>query len=787
MALAFGLGYAVPDAWRESWTGRSNASGSGKEDRVAIDPEIGVLKDPMAEFASVVEPILENHCHDCHGGGMKKGGLDLQAFPDLASMHASRAKWKSIRTHVAANLMPPADEDPVTQADKETLLGWIDQAIFPVDPDNPDPGQFTIRRLNRAEYRNTIRDLLGVTVDVGVLPPDDAGYGFDNIGDVLSLAPAHLERYQQLAAQALALALDPVVPSHRQPRSHPVDRLKGGGRPESGAYSLFMAGAALLEFGVKEKGRHKVRLELGAEQAGSEKVVAVIRLNGETVREVRIDSPNGAREIHEFESMLSQGPHRLELVFTNDYWDPEGPPGARDRNLLIHSITTTGPLDAPPPIPTPQRARLLPSKRSGESDLEHAQRVLSPFLAMAFRRPVEADELARYFAFVESALADKESGESAIRLAMEAALVSPDFLFRGLSVLRSDGQPGSIEAVSDMDLASRLSYFIWSSAPDEHLLRVAEAGALRGQLADEVDRMLDDPRAEALVNRFFLQWLQVQDIEIVQPDEKTFHRGFNSSVRQSMLEETRAFCRHLLRENRPAVELLTADYTFADQNLRKLYRLPEGEGSGFEKVDLQGTGRRGILTHASVLTITSNPTRTSPVKRGKWVLENILAQPPPPPPPNVPSLESLADIPEDAPLRMKLEAHQANPACASCHKLMDGIGFSFEHFDGIGRHRENDGERPIDPRGTLATGEAFASPEELIRLLVDSKKADFHRAVAAKMLTFALGRGLDYFDEPALQEIVAKSERSDGRMRAFIHAVVASFPFQHRRIPSPTY
>jgi hypothetical protein len=313
---------------------------------------------------------------------------------------------------------------------------------------------------------------------------------------------------------------------------------------------------------------------------------------------------------------------------------------------------------------------------------------------------------------------------------------------------------------------------------------LASRGTLSTSLVSETERMLADPRAAALVDRFFLQWLRVSDIEVVHPDEKLFRRVFNPEVRSAMLKETREFCRHLLRENRPALEMLTADYTFADPVLRRHYGLSdEGKGPEPKMVSLSGTGRRGILTQAAVLTLTSHPTRTSPVKRGQWVLETILDQPPPPPPPNVPSLESLADIPEDAPLRLKLEAHQADPACAACHKLMDGIGYSFEHFDAIGRWRDKDGPRPVDARGELATGESFNGVGELITLLAGQKRGEFHRALAAKMLTFALGRGLDYYDEPAVSSIVESAGKDAWRMKSFVHAVVASYPFQHQRIP----
>ncbi|MFM7180415.1 MAG: DUF1592 domain-containing protein [Verrucomicrobiales bacterium] len=740
-----------------------------------------------AEFEQGIQPLMENHCGDCHGGGMKKGGLDLEAFPDIDSMIAARPKWKSIRTHIASNLMPPADEDPIAAKDKEFLLSWIDRAIFPVDPNNPDPGVFTIRRLNRAEYGITIRDLLGVEVDTSRLPEDDSGYGFDNIGDVLSMAPAHLERYQQLAEKALSMAFDPVIPPHRLPKEIGPERWRGDGSDDGGSRALTMAGTATTRIEIREGGTHEIAVELSADQAGDEKAAYEILIDGKVVGEGRVEAANGGRETWRGKAKLSSGRAELGVRFINDYWEPSAPQGQRDRNLAIHRAIVTGPIDGAPP-PYPRARSLVWSKRNpGETELDHGLRVLSGFLPRVFRRTLKDEEFSRYRSLVEKTIADGETVESSVRLAMEAALVSPDFLFRGLSVVRSPTPAGTTTSINEFDLASRLSYFIWSSMPDQRLLDLAASGTLSASLTSETERMLADPRAGALVDRFFLQWLRVSDIQVVDPDAKLFRRAFNSDTRAAMLRETREFCRHLLRENRPALEMLTADYTFADAVLRRHYGLPdEGKGPEPKMVSLAGTGRRGVLTHAAVLTLTSHPTRTSPVKRGQWVLETILDQPPPPPPPNVPSLESLSDIPEDAPLRLKLQAHQADPACAACHKLMDGIGFSFEHFDAIGRWRDQDGPRPVDARGELATGESFNGVGELVALLAGQKSGEFHRALAAKMLTFALGRGLDYYDEPAVRGIVESAGKDEWRTKSFVHAVVASYPFQHQRIPAET-
>lgn len=781
-------GYLTPTAkwmaWREMAAGNAGPSNpsTGAPDLAVHDPTA-----LTAEWAENVQPLLENHCGDCHGGGMKKGGLDLDAFPDIESMIAARPKWKNIRTHIASNLMPPPDEDPIAVEDKQSLLSWIDRAVFPVDPKNPDPGVFTIRRLNRAEYAYTIRDLLGVEVDAGVLPEDDTGYGFDNIGDVLSLAPAHLERYQQLAEKALALALDPVVPLHRLPLEIGPERWSGDGRGDAAGHSLTMVGTAFTRLEIKESGQHELAIDLSADQAGSEKAAFEILIDGKPIAGGIIEAANGIRETWRGRVHFSVGRSQLGVRFPNDFWDPTAPPERRDRNLRIHRAVVEGPVDGPPPPFPHTRAAIWLARQPGESEMDHGLRVLASFLPRVFRRSLTEEEFARYRGLVEVVRSEGESVESAVRLAMEAALIAPDFLFRGVNLLRREVPAGTITRVDEFDLANRLSYFLWSSMPDQRLLELAGRGELSNSLVSETERMLADPRAAALVDRFFLQWLRVSDIAVVQPDEKLFRRAFNSEIRSAMMEETRDFCRHLLVENRPAIEMLTAEYTFANPALRRHYGLPVcGDDPSNRMVSLAGTGRRGVLTQGAVLTLTSHPTRTSPVKRGQWVLETILDQPPPPPPPNVPSLESLSHVAEDAPLRVKLEAHQADPACAACHKLMDGIGYSFEHFDAIGRWRDRDGPRPIDARGALATGESFTGVEELIALLAGQKRDEFHRALAAKMLTFALGRGLEYYDEPAVSGIVAAVEKEAGRMKSFVHAVVASYPFQHQRNPEKT-
>jgi hypothetical protein len=373
----------------------------------------------------------------------------------------------------------------------------------------------------------------------------------------------------------------------------------------------------------------------------------------------------------------------------------------------------------------------------------------------------------------------RESGdgfEASVKQALMAVLVSPHFLFRG-EIQSNPDNPHETHRVSEYALASRLSYFLWSTMPDDELFRLAGQGRLRRNLAGQVKRMLIDPRSRALVDNFAGQWLQLRTLDIVSPDEKLFP-GFDASLRSALRQETESLFEHVLRKDRPITEFLTADYTFVNEPLARHYGIAGVQGPDFVRVSLKGTGRSGVLTHGSVLTLTSNPNRTSPVKRGKWILENILASPPPPPPPGVPALESKET---HGTLRQRMDAHRDNAMCASCHAKMDPLGFAFEHFDAVGRFREKDGDEVVDTRGELVSGERFSDHVELSRVLSDSRQADFVRCVSEKMLTYALGRGLEYYDRPALAAMNVQLLKKDLRFSALIQAVVDSVPFQYRR------
>ena len=718
--------------------------------------------DPAAVWDKEMMPILENYCFDCHADGSKKGDFSFENFPTIASMQANRSIWKRVRENLTMELMPPIDKDQPSRDERKKLVAWIDAAVFPIDPKNPDPGRVTLRRLNTFEYQNTVRDLVGVTPDTSLLPPDDGGYGFDNIADVLSLSPAHVEAYLTTAANTLDEVYGKTSPPSKD---IPPNTLSGSPAFDGEEFSMYTGGTRSIA--LREKpGKYKVTFRLGGEQAGDEPVKAVITLGKE---KKAIEIPKRTPEKFSITTDLGPDANLLAIEFTNDFWDEKT---KGDRNLIIHGITLEGPLDGGPK----RAAVLFPPRKEKMTDDQYAALVLSNFLSHAFRRPATEDEIARHYAFVKKNRKPGQSLEDAMRPAFEAALISPQFLFRELHAVYSLEKPGAVVPVPELALAARMSYFLWSSTPDDTTLAQAAAGQLRQNFTEEMNRLIRDPKSSALIDRFFGQWLQYQDAAFIPVDTKLYP-AVNDQLRKAMVKETRTFCEDLWKNNLPITRLIDADYTYVNERLARHYKISNVSGDDFRKVPLQDPQRRGILTQGSILVLTSNPNRTSPVKRGKWVLETLLDQAPPPPPPNVPSLAPPSHSSTARSMREQLEAHRKDAACASCHKLMDGIGFSFEAFDVDGSRRP----AGFDSQGVLSTGERVDSPAALAKIIAEQRAGVFHRAFAAKLLTFALGRGLDYYDQPAIDKIVASAAKENHTLHAYLRATMVSFPFQYYR------
>jgi mono/diheme cytochrome c family protein len=615
----------------------SRSAPQAAEVKPAHDP--ASAQADQVEFKEKIVPLLAKYCLSCHSGDNPRADLALDIYKDAAAVIKHRKVWEKVAHNVRSREMPPKERKlKPTEAEIELLTTWIDNQLAKVNCDGPrDPGRVTIRRLNKAEYNNTIRDLVGIDFKpADDFPSDDVGYGFDNIGDVLSMPPILMEKYLAAAEQIVERA-----------------------------------------------------------------------------------------------------------------WKS---PEAKKR-IMIADI-------------------------SGRGRREAARRIVETFARRAYRRPVTKDEVDRLMGLVELAERNGDGTETGIQLAVQAVLISPHFLFR----IERDPEPNNPKAVhliSEHELAVRLSYFLWSSMPDDELFKLAEEGKLRqpGVLEGQVKRMLADPKAKALVKNFAGQWLQLRSLEAATPDPALFPT-FNDKLRQDMLTETELFFEAVMREDRSVLDFLDADYTFVNERLAKHYGIEGVTGEEFRRVKLTGE-RGGVLTQASVLTVTSNPTRTSPVKRGKFILENILGTPPPPPAPDAGELSEDKEVVEAAPLRVRLEQHRANPNCATCHQKMDPLGFALENFDAVGAWRTKDGKFPIDSTGVLPDGKSFKGPREL-RAVLKGKAGDFHRCLTEKLLTYALGRGLEYYDKCAVDDLV-KQLAKDDRFSVLVLAVVTSDPFQKRR------
>ena len=772
---------------------------------------------PPASAVSAAEPavatgnfgkdgvaFLAKHCIACHGPEKKKAGLLLNTFKDEPSLLKDRKTWHKVLRALQSGEMPPQGRPRPALAEVEGFTRLVATVFDHADRTaKRDPGRVTIRRLNRTEYNNTIRDLIGVDFEPAEnFPSDDVGHGFDNIGDVLSLSPVLLERYLTAAESIMlrAIAVEPPKPVVRHQSSRylePATSQASRWRPLTKGqlhtpYRLNPAGEYTFRF------RAYGRLE---EVAGGDRPpdappgeaprVAVLSGSKE-VKKFQITATEKTPETYEVVLNLAAGDHRLAVELLNPSTGTQ--PGLKGKTVLLGQSRAVmvewfelhGPKDT-----RPETHKRLLGVKPGQTKAESTREVLTRFASKAYRRPVAKDELDRLITLVEKTEAGGEKWEAGIQLAMQAVLVSPKFLFR----VELDDRPTNFEshAIDEWQLASRLSYFLWSSMPDEELFELAKKGALSRNLEAQVRRMLKDAKARALVDNFAMQWLQLRNLANSMPDPKLFPK-FDEVLRAAMFKETELFFEAIIREDRSILDLIDSDFTFLNERLAGHYGIIDtngnriGEkvqkrgapirGKEFRRVSLQPGDRGGLLTHASVLTVTSNPTRTSPVKRGRWVLDQLLGTPPPPPPPDVPELNDKRML--TGTLRQQMEQHRANPSCAACHARMDPIGFAFENFDAIGAFRSQDGGQPIDVSGTLPSGQSFQGPGELKQIL-RSKKDLFSRCLAEKMLTYALGRGVEYYDTPAIDTIVTTLASNDFKFSTLVIEIVKSEPFRLRR------
>ncbi|MSU34581.1 MAG: DUF1592 domain-containing protein [Pedosphaera sp.] len=740
--------------------------------RVGMD-----LKAAALAFEKQVLPVLNQYCWDCHGDGMKKGDLTLDAYTNAAAVLANRKTWEHVLLNLRNGEMPPQKKPQPSPAQRELLVDWIEKTLFPMDPNHPDPGRVTVRRLNRTEYNNTIRDLVGVDFKPAEdFPQDDVGYGFDNIGDVLSLPPLLLEKYLRAAQKVMdaAIVTGPLPP---EVRSFGTDEFEGGERRPDGR-KLDYEGEFTLTTTNRQSGDHVLRITAGASPGTKEAVRMAVGVNDEPSKIFEVKASRENQKTFEYPLTRSRGEQRVKIAMIKATEPIPQVKGKKvERKLVVSKISWAGPPNTEWPLLPASHRDIFFRKPANGNETAVAKEILERFTSRAFRRPATRGEVDRLLGLYKQARENQENFESGIKLACNAVLVSPHFLFRGELQPEPDN-PLSVHRVGEYALASRLSYFLWSTMPDSELTNLAKQGRLRSNLASQVSRMLSHPKSSALVDNFASQWLNLRLLDIAAPDRKKFP-SYDNRLRDAMREETERFLRHVVQANRPVTELIDADYTFVNQSLAEHYGIKGVTGNDFVRVSLKNTPRGGLLTHGSLLTLTSNPTRTSPVKRGKYVLDNLLGTPPLPPPPNVPELKAGEEL--TGTLRQKMEQHRDNVLCASCHARMDPIGFAFENFDAIGRWRDLDGKDPIDPAGVLVSGEKFAGPEGLKRILAGSRRADFLHCVTEKLLTYSLGRGLEYYDQPAVKKILARMEKQGVTFASLAQSIVESVPFQYRR------
>ena len=774
----------------------------------------------MDERAS--RAVLEQYCFTCHNERRLAGELALDAL-DMAQVAERPDVWEEVVRKLRTGAMPPAGRPRPEATVSNDLATWLEGVLDRAALENPDPGRPTLHRLNRSEYQNAVRDLLAVDIDASLLPADNAAYGFDNNADALTLSSALTERYMGAAATISQLALARprgapapetfFVPTDRNQGARISDDFPFGSRGGTAFRYHFPAdGEYLFEMRPKESGA-----DGGFEGVTAEPHQLDVSIDGLRVWTGTVQRPEELRGDERIaailESMRARAPvkagsHLVQVYFaaktsaySEDLFDPylrRTPYRAANGEPTVSTVTITGPLAATDTETgidvdratgsdgsgdSPSRRRLLvctPDSASIEDGEICAQMILSTLARRAYRRPLTAADLEIPLALYREG-ASTGGFEAGIELAVRGILVSPNFLFR------FEDQPSSVTPntpyrISDLELASRLSFFLWSSIPDDELVDVAAQGTLHDPdvLGVQVRRMLADPRSQALVDNFAGQWLHIRNVEGFRPSpELLFH--FDDNLRVAFERETKMFFESIIRENRSVLDLLDADYTFLNERLAKHYGIPGVYGERFRRVSLPANSvRRGLLGQGSILTGTSRPNRTSPVIRGKWILENLLGAPPPPPPPDVPDLEDERDPRKVLPMREQLAAHRANPVCAACHAQMDQLGFALENFDAIGEWREIYASGlAIDASAEFPDGTKFDGPAELRQLLL-SQSESFLTTVTDRLLTYALGRGLEPTDAPYVRQIRREAASENYQFASLIQGIVTSTPFQMR-------
>ncbi len=733
-------------------------------------------------FSSDVAPLLERYCVECHLEDDAQGGIALDGFFDQESALGGGKLWLRVLDAVEGGVMPPADMPRPSHEEIERLVSWVENDFFAaLYAHDPRFEAVVIRRLNRQEYDNTIRDLIGLELGlVRDFPADDIGFGYDNIGSALNISPIHVEKYLRAAEAAMqaAIQLPDVAPYPPAEliglRTYPL----AADAPVEFEHHLkpgrYLVDFSLVRVGIDESVEPPwLLIGLGQDR----RRVTATRVQDETVvYRLWLTVVEGDKQVHVSlapESVEQLAPAKSAEAAANISGDQRY---GSDRGLHVDSMVVRGPYSQQPDstLPSHQRIFVCQPEFGDESRRSCAEQVISKFAQQAFRRPLAVREVERLMSVFDLAHCRGESFERSVQVALTAVLVSPQFLFLVEPDDSNENRP-----LTDYELATRLSYFLWSTMPDQELLDVASRGALREELNQQAVRMLEDPKSQAFVENFIGQWLQLRNLKSVNPDPDLF-AGFDEELKDAMRSETEKYFAFILRDNRNVLELLDSDYSFLNETLAQHYGIEGVSGPQFRKVSLTKTDRGGVLTQASILTLTSNPNRTSPVKRGQWILQQILGTPPPPPPPGVVKLDESPAASDAASLRERMELHRANPDCAACHQQMDAIGFALENFDAVGRWRSTDHGFPIDSAGELSGGIHFQDAAELKHVLTSQASKKFTRCLIENMLTYALGRSLEPNDYFTVEEIRRQLAKDQFRIQNIVLGIVHSRAFQER-------
>jgi len=744
----------------------------------APPPPAVSAKPEVPTFEKNVQPVLVQVCNNCHNPQLNSGNLNITPYFQSSSLSANRDGWAKILAKLKAGEMPPPGIPGPSPEAMATLIGVVESGLAKADQSlKPDPGRTIAHRLNRNEYANTIRDLLGVDFrSTDEFPADDSGYGFDNIGDVLTVSPTLMQKYLSAAEQIASRAVggDP-LPKPGFVNRHDRIRKVGDSTIE-------------LKDAVDYDAEYIVKVNITGHRGPTDKPVKLrISVDGKTIKEVdvpvqisAVNRQGGAtqRGVEEGRMFLTANEHTFRAEFLNDEFVKPLNAQARtnaNSNIFPETIEIGGPYPSAETHTTDKKV-LMCEPATGAACVD---RILTTFAHRAYRRPVTKPEVAELSAIYEKAKKAGYTPKQSLQFAIADALVMPQFLFR----MEHDPAPGVTARISDIELASRLSYFLWSSTPDDELLRLAEASKLHAAevLDAQVKRLIADPRSSALADNFAGQWLQTRSLDAMKPDAKKFPE-WGPELKEAMRTETSMFFQAVMQENRPIADFIDGRYTFLNEQLAKFYGIEGVTGPEFRRVELteaNAAQRSGVFTQASVLTVSSYPTRTSVVLRGKYLLETVLNAPPPPPPPDVPRLnEDTVGVAKS--LRQQMEQHRADALCASCHSKMDVLGFGLENYDAIGRWRTTDGKFPIDSTGNFPNGKSFKGPAEMKALLHDNMP-EFIRCLAEKMLTYGLGRGVESYDRPVVDDLVRQTAAGDDKFQPLILGIVHSLPFQQRK------